>query len=118
MLKKIGIVAAVVLFIVLFRYFGHYLTLAYLKESQMNFQAIYAQNSIMVITAYMVIYILVTALSLPGAAVLTLAGGGLFGLIAGTSHSIFCEHNRGHSGLSSLPFYIKGLGSVKVRGEA
>jgi uncharacterized membrane protein YdjX (TVP38/TMEM64 family) len=32
----------------------------------------------------MVIYIAVTALSLPGAVVLTLAGGGLFGLVVGT----------------------------------
>jgi uncharacterized membrane protein YdjX (TVP38/TMEM64 family) len=32
----------------------------------------------------MLIYIVVTALSLPGAAVMTLAGGGLFGLVTGT----------------------------------
>ncbi len=37
-----------------------------------------------VIASYMGIYILVTSLSLPGAAVMTLAGGALFGLIAGT----------------------------------
>ena len=86
MINKIGIVAAIVLFIVLFRHFGlgHYLTLTYIKESQASFQALYAENRGMVIAAYMAIYILVTALSLPGAAVLTLAGGGLFGLIAGT----------------------------------
>jgi len=32
----------------------------------------------------MVVYILVTALSLPGAAVMTLVGGALFGILAGT----------------------------------
>ena len=32
----------------------------------------------------MLIYILVTSLSLPGAAVMTLAGGALFGLLRGT----------------------------------
>jgi uncharacterized membrane protein YdjX (TVP38/TMEM64 family) len=37
-----------------------------------------------VIASYMLIYILVTALSLPGAVFMTLAGGALFGLLAGT----------------------------------
>ncbi len=32
----------------------------------------------------MLLYVVVTALSLPGAAVMTLAGGGLFGLVTGT----------------------------------
>jgi uncharacterized membrane protein YdjX (TVP38/TMEM64 family) len=36
------------------------------------------------IASYTLIYIAVTALSLPGAAVMTLAGGGLFGLLVGT----------------------------------
>jgi uncharacterized membrane protein YdjX (TVP38/TMEM64 family) len=38
----------------------------------------------MVITTYTVVYILVTSLSLPGAAIMTLAGGALFGLLTGT----------------------------------
>jgi uncharacterized membrane protein YdjX (TVP38/TMEM64 family) len=38
----------------------------------------------MVIGAYMAIYIGVTALSLPGAVVMTLAGGALFGFVVGT----------------------------------
>ena len=37
-----------------------------------------------VIAAYFAIYVLVTALSLPGAVVMTLAGGALFGLLVGT----------------------------------
>jgi len=39
----------------------------------------YAGNMALMITAYMIIYIMITALSLPGAAVLTLGGGALFG---------------------------------------
>jgi uncharacterized membrane protein YdjX (TVP38/TMEM64 family) len=85
-INKISVIAGIILFIALFRYFefGQYLTLEYLKESQTGFQTLYAENRIMVIASYMVIYILVTGLLLPGAAVLTLAGGGLFGFIAGT----------------------------------
>jgi uncharacterized membrane protein YdjX (TVP38/TMEM64 family) len=63
---------------------GHYLTLSYVKLSQEKFAALYAEQRFIVIAAYMLIYILVTSLSLPGAAVMTLAGGALFGLLIGT----------------------------------
>ncbi|MBM9537874.1 TVP38/TMEM64 family protein [Desulfobulbus alkaliphilus] len=63
---------------------GQYLTLEYLKASHERLQALYLHNRIPFITGYMGVYIAVTALSLPGAAVLTLAGGGLFGFWIGT----------------------------------
>jgi uncharacterized membrane protein YdjX (TVP38/TMEM64 family) len=86
MMQKIVIACVIVLGIVAFRYFdlGQYLTLEYLKASQDRFQALYLEHRLLVIASYMAIYIAVTALSLPGAVVLTLAGGGLFGLIVGT----------------------------------
>lgn len=62
---------------------NRFLTLAYLKESQERFTDYYSRHRLLVIGFYMVIYILVTALSLPGAAVMTLAGGGIFGLWLG-----------------------------------
>jgi uncharacterized membrane protein YdjX (TVP38/TMEM64 family) len=61
----------------------HYLTLDYLKSRQQAFAEFYAARRLLTIAAYMGIYILVTALSLPGAAVMTLAGGALFGLTVG-----------------------------------
>jgi len=61
-----------------------YLTLEYLKSSRARFQVVYGDHPVMVIAAYVTVYILVTALSLPGAVVLTLAGGALFGLAVGT----------------------------------
>lgn len=63
---------------------GKYLSLSYIKESQAGFAAFYEKNAALVISAYMGGYIVVTALSLPGAAVMTLAGGALFGLLVGT----------------------------------
>jgi uncharacterized membrane protein YdjX (TVP38/TMEM64 family) len=60
-----------------------YLTLDTLKSRQQAFAEVYAAHPIRTIAAYMGIYILVTALSLPGAVVLTLAGGALFGLGVG-----------------------------------
>ena len=70
----------------LFFYFdlGRFLSLDYLKQSQARFQQLYEQHRFAVLGAYMLIYVIVTALSLPGAAVMTLAGGGLFGLVTGT----------------------------------
>ncbi len=85
-LKKLGLAGALVLLIVIFKVFGldQYLSLGYLKEQQAHFSALYAEHRLPVIGAYMLIYIVVTALSLPGAVVMTLAGGGLFGLTTGT----------------------------------
>jgi uncharacterized membrane protein YdjX (TVP38/TMEM64 family) len=63
---------------------GSYLSLSYIKESQQNFKILYSDHPIAVIGVYSMVYILVTSLSLPGAAVMTLAGGALFGLLRGT----------------------------------
>ncbi|MFC1769758.1 TVP38/TMEM64 family protein [Nitrospirota bacterium] len=62
---------------------GEYLSLQMIKGSQEAFQTFYADNQFLVLGIYMGIYIVVTALSLPGAAVLTLAGGGIFGILVG-----------------------------------
>ncbi|HCC55124.1 MAG TPA: TVP38/TMEM64 family protein [Desulfobulbaceae bacterium] len=85
-LNKILILGVIILGVTAFRYFdlGQYLTLAYLKDSQEKFQLLYQEHRLAVVAAYMGIYIAVTALSLPGAVVLTLAGGALFGLAVGT----------------------------------
>lgn len=63
---------------------GRYLNLDYLKQSQQSFQAYYAQHPLAAVAAYFGIYLLVTALSFPGATVVTLAGGALFGVALGT----------------------------------
>lgn len=62
---------------------GDLLSLASVKESQQRFVALYTEHGSAVIAMYMALYIAVTALSLPGATVLTLAGGALFGLWTG-----------------------------------
>ncbi|MBI5640898.1 MAG: TVP38/TMEM64 family protein [Nitrospirae bacterium] len=63
---------------------GGYLTLSYIKDTQRHFEALYAARPLSVIAGYMAIYIIVTSLSLPGAAVMSLAGGAIFGLWVGT----------------------------------
>lgn len=85
-INKIVIVLAIVLLLLLFKWLhlDDYLTLAYLKASREQFAQLYAEQTTLVIGSYMLIYILATALSLPGAVILTLAGGALFGLVTGT----------------------------------
>lgn len=85
LIKKIAMVVAGGVLVAIFFALDlqQYLTLNYLKDSQARFAELYNENPVMVIGGYMAIYILVTALSLPGAVILTLAGGALFGLATG-----------------------------------
>ncbi len=63
---------------------GRYLSLAFLKDSQSSFQAVFAQHPVGVTLAFFAVYVAVTGLSLPGAAIMTLAAGAGFGLVLGT----------------------------------
>ncbi|MDP3083758.1 MAG: VTT domain-containing protein, partial [Rubrivivax sp.] len=63
---------------------GRFFSLAYVKGAQADFAALYAERPAALIGAYFAVYVGVTALSLPGAAVLTLLGGAIFGLGMGT----------------------------------
>jgi len=64
-------------------HFEQYLSLQYVKDSKEQFVLLYAQHQFLVIGAYFLIYVLVTGFSLPGATVMTLAGGALFGFWIG-----------------------------------
>lgn len=61
-----------------------YLSLEYIKSRQQDFNRFYAENTVLTIAVFFGIYVLTTALSIPGAAVLTLLAGALFGLLTGT----------------------------------
>lgn len=59
---------------------NRYFSLEFLKESQARFAELRATQPLTLAAAYFVTYVAVTALSLPGATIVTLAGGALFGL--------------------------------------
>jgi len=61
-----------------------YLTLEYLKAQQAAIAALFQAHPLVVAATYFAVYVAVTALSLPGAALLTLFGGAVFGLWWGT----------------------------------
>jgi pyruvate/2-oxoglutarate dehydrogenase complex dihydrolipoamide dehydrogenase (E3) component/uncharacterized membrane protein YdjX (TVP38/TMEM64 family) len=90
--KKLIIVSVVIAAIVALVLIGRnedvalfdYLDLQYLKAQQDTIDAYFAANPLLTAGIYFAIYVLVTAFSLPGAAVMTLAGGAIFGLLWGT----------------------------------
>lgn len=63
---------------------GDFLRLEYLKARRDALEAYFLSRPWRTAAAYFAIYVAVTGLSLPGAAVLTLAGGAVFGLLWGT----------------------------------
>jgi pyruvate/2-oxoglutarate dehydrogenase complex dihydrolipoamide dehydrogenase (E3) component/uncharacterized membrane protein YdjX (TVP38/TMEM64 family) len=63
---------------------AQYLSLSYLKSRQTELAGLYAAHPWAVAGGFFAVYVLVTALSLPGAVIMTLAAGAIFGLLAGT----------------------------------
>lgn len=63
---------------------GQYLTLDSLKAQQQQLDAFYQANPLVVIAVFFTGYVTLTALSVPGAAIMTLAAGALFGVATGT----------------------------------
>lgn len=84
--KKLAILAALAAIIAAYFIFdlGQYLTLDGIKAGVAQWEAFYAANPAGVLAGFFAIYVAVTAASLPGAALLTLAAGALFGVVTGT----------------------------------
>ncbi len=83
--RLVVVLIVIAIVIIFFKYdLSKYLTLDELKARQYDIENYYKENPVLTITIYMAGYIIVTALSLPGATVMSLAGGALFGLWMGT----------------------------------
>jgi pyruvate/2-oxoglutarate dehydrogenase complex dihydrolipoamide dehydrogenase (E3) component/uncharacterized membrane protein YdjX (TVP38/TMEM64 family) len=80
-IKKISLLVLVIAAIAAFVAFdlGRYLSLDYLKQSQAQFSDLYARQPFTVAAVYFTLYVAATALSFPGATIITLAGGAIFG---------------------------------------
>jgi uncharacterized membrane protein YdjX (TVP38/TMEM64 family) len=83
---KISIAVGIALAIGAFFYFdlGRFLSLAALKENRDSLSAFTEANFAAAMGIFVVAYAIVTGLSLPGAVILTLAGGFLFGAVPAT----------------------------------
>jgi len=65
-----------------------FLTLDALKANRLNLLEYYVSHRVALIVGFLAVYIIQTALSLPGAAILSLAAGAIFGTIAGTIYAV------------------------------
>ncbi len=84
--KKLGIILVFAALIAAFFVFdlGQFLSFEYLKEQRETFQGFADDFPIKAALYFFIIYVAVTGLSLPGAAVMTLLAGALFGVVEGT----------------------------------
>ena len=78
----LALLAAIAAFIALD--LGRYLSLEYIKTQQAALEQWRAGQPLLAALLFFLIYVAVTGLSLPGAAVMTLAAGAVFGLLWGT----------------------------------
>jgi pyruvate/2-oxoglutarate dehydrogenase complex dihydrolipoamide dehydrogenase (E3) component/uncharacterized membrane protein YdjX (TVP38/TMEM64 family) len=85
-MKKMVVLGLVLALVLAFFAFdlNQLLTLEGLKAGLARIKTLRTESPLRVALVYFVGYVLVTALSLPGAVVMTLAGGALFGLAGGT----------------------------------
>ncbi|MDB4837419.1 FAD-dependent oxidoreductase [Marinomonas sp.] len=85
-MKKIGLLVLIAAIVAGFFYFDLHqlLTLDGLKTGLGQFEELRSENPVLITGAFLVLYVAITALSLPGAVIMTLAAGALFGLVAGT----------------------------------
>lgn len=87
--KKLIILIAIAALIALFFWFdlGRFLTIESLKANRERLEALYTEHRMAMVAVFMAIYIVQTALSLPGAAILSLAAGAVFGTVMGTVYA-------------------------------
>ena len=86
MKKKLPLLALIGMGIAIFYFFDleQYLSLEALKINRDRLENIYREDYITVISGFVGVYFLVVAFSLPGATILTLAAGAIFGSVMGT----------------------------------
>ncbi len=88
--RKAVLLVAIALVVGAFFYFdlGRYLTLESLKENRTRLSDLRSAHAFLFGVSFVLIYIVQTAFSLPGAAVLSLASGAIFGVFQGTIYVV------------------------------
>ena len=86
-MKKTKLIVLILVVVAIAAFFifdlGKYFSLEYFKSQQAAIGAYYQANATKTGVIFFLIYIAVTALSLPGAAIMTLVAGAIFGLLWG-----------------------------------
>jgi uncharacterized membrane protein YdjX (TVP38/TMEM64 family) len=84
--QKITVLSVIAVLVACIFYFdlGSYLSFESIKKQQASLEAFYSNNALLMIAGYFLFYVLAVAINIPGAAMLTLLGGAIFGLFWGT----------------------------------
>jgi len=84
--KKLLLLAALILLVIGFFALdlGRFFSLDYVKAARGDFAVLYQSRPVLVLGVFFGVYVAVAALSLPGAVIMTLLGGAIFGLWIGT----------------------------------
>ncbi|MGC1509929.1 TVP38/TMEM64 family protein [Ketobacter nezhaii] len=94
-MAKKGLILLVLLIVVVGVWYtfdlNQYFTFYYIQSQQATWAQALEQNPLQVAVIFFSVYVLVTALSLPGAALMTLAAGALFGVVQGTLIASFAS---------------------------
>ncbi|HEY5974103.1 MAG TPA: TVP38/TMEM64 family protein [Geobacteraceae bacterium] len=87
--KKIILILVILALVAMFfaSGWGSYLNLASLKANRAALDSFYREHRLAMVAGFMAVYIIQTALSLPGAAILSLAAGAIFGALMGTLYA-------------------------------
>lgn len=87
--NKLIIIIVIAILVAFFFYFnlGRFFTLEALKAHQKQLLAFNGAHRVAMVAAFMALYVIQTALSLPGAAILSLAAGAIFGVVMGTVYT-------------------------------
>ena len=108
-MKKLAPLLIIAAAFVLFFAMGwnKYFTFEELKNAPSKFAQLKADSPLLLAGGYFVVYLLVAALSLPGAAILTLAGGAIFGLVEGTLLASFASSIGGTLAFLSSRYVLR-----------
>ncbi len=107
---RLALIGAVLALVAAYFYFdlGRYLNLEYLKSAHGQIVALVHERPVLSTAVFFLGYVVITAASLPGAAVMTLAAGAVFGLLWGLAIVSFA---------SSIGATLAMLIARKVLGE-
>jgi uncharacterized membrane protein YdjX (TVP38/TMEM64 family) len=88
--KKLILLVAIALLVAAFFWLGlgRYLTLESLRTNREALLDFYAGHQVAMVSGFIAVYVVQTALSLPGAAILSLAAGAIFGAVMGTVYAV------------------------------
>jgi uncharacterized membrane protein YdjX (TVP38/TMEM64 family) len=88
--QKIILILITLILVALFFWLdlGRFLTLESLKANRQLLLLYYADHRLLTVAAFMAIYIIQTALALPGAVILSLSAGAIFGPLMGTLYAV------------------------------